>query len=98
MSLEDVLTCLSRSDLVSGVLQIGSLSRGQLRYESDYDLVIVLEQSAAPWYVGVTTIDRRFTDLIFVDKVDIEPTDSQVPIIRRQVAVQRGFRPEIDIL
>ena len=72
MSLGDVLSRLSQSDLVSGVLQIGSLSRGQVKDESDYDLVIVLEQAAAPWYVGVTTIDRRFTDLIFVDKVEVE--------------------------
>jgi predicted nucleotidyltransferase len=41
MSLEDVIERLSKSSLVSGVLQIGSLSKGQLKPGSDYDLFLV---------------------------------------------------------
>ena len=71
LSLAEVIARLSRRARVKGLLQIGSLATGALTEASDYDLVIVLgadpgASEMQPWYVGVTQIDHRLTDLIFV--------------------------------
>jgi len=64
--LEQVICHLGGDDRIIGVLAIGSLVNNALTPGSDYDLVIVLEDIAPLWYVGVTTIGGRFTDLLFV--------------------------------
>lgn len=61
-----VIARLARHPHVVGILQIGSATTGAFSVASDYDLVIVLAEGRDPWYVGVTTIDGRFTDLLFV--------------------------------
>ena len=65
-SLDAVIARLKRHEQVEGLLQIGSLTKNTLTPASDYDLVIVLRDAPQPWYVGVTHIDGRFTDLVFV--------------------------------
>ncbi len=65
-SLAAVLERLSLNQSVTGVLVIGSLAAGTINAASDYDLVILLNTAPRPWFVGVTTIDNRPTDLIFV--------------------------------
>jgi len=91
-SLAQLVACLSRHEQVEGVLQIGSLAEGALTAASDYDLVIVLRDAPQPWYVGVTHIDHRFTDLIFVATAEIaragalvaqiSHTHSLAPVVR----------------
>lgn len=91
-SLPEVTDRLANHELVTGLLQIGSLASRALTSASDYDLVIVLQDTPRLWYVGVTQIDRRFTDLIFVTASTVEricaletPTqfdDELAPIIR----------------
>jgi hypothetical protein len=66
LDLDDVITRLARHERVEGALLIGSRAGGNFSAASDYDLVIVLHQDEPLWYVGVTQIDGRFTDLIFV--------------------------------
>ena len=66
LTLDAVLARLERHAAVTGLLQIGSASQPGFSQSSDYDLVIVLREAAAAWYVGVTWIDQRLTDLIFV--------------------------------
>lgn len=66
LSLGEVIARLARHDRVEGALLIGSSATGALTAASDYDLVVVLRQGDPLWHVGVTTIDGRFTDLIFV--------------------------------
>lgn len=46
---------------------IGSLAANSFHAASDYDLVIFVSNAPQLWYVGVTSIDQRFTDLLFVD-------------------------------
>jgi hypothetical protein len=66
-SLADVVARLSQHLHVEGIMQIGSLTTTtRFNPASDYDLVIVLADAPQTWYVGVTSIDSRFTDLIFV--------------------------------
>lgn len=64
--LEQVVRHLGANERITGILAIGSLVDSVLTPASDYDLVIVLEDLALLWYVGVTTIGGRFTDLLFV--------------------------------
>ena len=67
MTLGEVITRLSKSEMVEGVLVIGSAGDDRLTPASDYDLVVVLTEAPralAPY--GVTYIDGRLTDLIFV--------------------------------
>lgn len=64
--LEQVILHLGANERITGILAIGSLVDNVLTPASDYDLVIVLEDLTPLWYVGVTTIGGRFTDLLFV--------------------------------
>ncbi len=64
--LASVLSRLRTKEQVEGVLAVGSLVSNTLTPASDYDLVIVLKGVERAWYVGVTAIDDRFTDLLFV--------------------------------
>lgn len=92
LGIEEVITRLSTNKTVAGILQIGSLRKGQLTPASDYDLVIILDKAPKHWFVGVTQIDQRFTDLIFVSRLavqtlleldgPIEHEDDIAPIIR----------------
>ncbi|MBN1937248.1 MAG: hypothetical protein JW934_21490 [Anaerolineae bacterium] len=65
-ALETVISRLRTKEQVEGILAIGSLVSHTLTPASDYDLVIVLRDAECVWYVGVTAIQERFTDLLFV--------------------------------
>ncbi|MCU0522959.1 MAG: hypothetical protein MUF84_20015 [Anaerolineae bacterium] len=95
LSLIEVVARLSANPRVKGVLQIGSLAEDTLTSASDYDLVIIHQLDSdplPPWYVGITQIDRRLTDLIFVAATEVArlislvtpvaPSDALAPIIR----------------
>jgi hypothetical protein len=67
LSLDQVVARLSQRDVVAGVLTIGTTSGDHLTPASDYDLVLVLSEvpdNLEPY--GVTHIDGRLTDLLFV--------------------------------
>lgn len=67
LSLSQVVARLAENDRVDGVLTIGTTSGEGLTPASDYDIVIVLPEmpdGLEPY--GVTHIDGRFTDLLFV--------------------------------
>ncbi len=102
LPLAEVIARLSRQPQVESILQIGSLATGLLTEASDYDLVIVVRAATGaaalpPWYVGITQIDHRLTDLVFVSASEVEhltalaapvaPDNSLAPIIRW---VERG--------
>ena len=72
LSLDQILARLARHERVEGLLHIGSLARGALAPASDYDLVIVLRDAVRPWYVGVTQVEGRLTDLILVSASEID--------------------------
>ncbi len=90
--LRQVINKLQENTLVEGVLIIGSLTTGTFTAASDYDVVVFLQGMPAMWYVGVTTIAGRFTDVMFVSaeflqKVQqltttISTTHELTPIIR----------------
>lgn len=87
-----VIEHLASHPTVDGIMQIGSLTTTAFNPASDYDLVIVLRGAPVPWYVGVTSVDQRFTDLLFVSPTAIERiaalsapvplNDTLTPIIR----------------
>ena len=91
-SLGAVIEHLSKHPHVDGIMQIGSLTTTAFNPSSDYDVVIVLHDAPVLWYVGVTCIDHRFTDLLFVAPVALEQiaalsgpvplNDPLTPIIR----------------
>lgn len=91
LGLEDVIAKLSRNKSVEGILLIGSFSKDQLLPESDYDLVIILTEAVKPWYVGVTYIDHRFTDLIFVANSEVK----RIADLERPVAHGHALAPII---
>jgi predicted nucleotidyltransferase len=75
-SLDAVVSHLQRQERVAGLLMIGTLARGELSPASDYDLVIFLRGAPQPWFVGVTTVDGRFTDLIFAAESTLEQVEA----------------------
>ena len=72
MTLAEVIDRLAQNKIVTGLLVIGSASKDKLTPSSDYDLVIVLAENHLPLHVGVTYIDGRFTDLIFLTTAQFE--------------------------
>jgi predicted nucleotidyltransferase len=64
---DTVIARLKQHERVAGLLLTGSFARNEQTPASDYDLVILLNDAPKTWFVGVTTIDGRFADLIFVD-------------------------------
>jgi hypothetical protein len=70
-SLREVIAQISKHEAVLGIMQMGSLKGKQISPHSDYDLAFILDEAAKPWYVGVTYIEDRLTDLKFVDSSEI---------------------------
>lgn len=71
MTLDEVCARLARHPQVTGLLLIGSAQRADVPAYADYDLVIVLADNPLRLHVGVTTIDGRLADLIFVTRPDV---------------------------
>lgn len=63
MTLDEVLARLAESDLVDGILLLGSTATGALRSTSDDDLLRVLQALPAPLRLVTTTVDRWPTEV-----------------------------------
>jgi predicted nucleotidyltransferase len=72
LTLDEVIALLGRHPAVDGLLTIGSTGREALTPTSDYDLVVVLAESPLQLGVGITYIDHRLTDLLFVTAGQVE--------------------------
>ncbi|MBI1293610.1 hypothetical protein GC175_01465 [bacterium] len=72
LTLAEVTDHLSQKEAVEGVILVGSAIKDALTPASDYDLVIVLRQAPVPLHVGVTSIEGRFTDLVFHTTAQLE--------------------------
>lgn len=72
LTLEEVIHRLAHHTDVDGVLLLGSTGTDSVTPISDYDLLIVLTQMPAPLHVGATSIDGRFSDIIFVTTEEID--------------------------
>ena len=71
MTLVEVTSRLAQKDDVDGLILIGSYARRELRPSSDYDLVILMSRLPVPIDMGLTYIDRRLTDLVFITVEDM---------------------------
>ncbi len=71
MTLDEVLSLLSRHPLVDGLVTVGSTGRVTFTPTSDYDLLVVLAETLVPLHVGITYIDHRLTDLLFATTAQI---------------------------
>ena len=71
-SFHAILSRLSHHRAVDGLIVIGSARSGSLSASSDYDLVVVLSEMPVPLHVGVTTIDGRFSDIIFCTTAHVQ--------------------------
>ncbi len=71
-SLDEVIARLSQQAAVDGLIVVGSAAQGEMTAASDYDLVLVLAELPVPLHTGVTSIDGRFTDLLFHTTAQIE--------------------------
>jgi hypothetical protein len=94
-ALDRVLAQLRANAQIVGVLAIGSLVHRTLSPSSDYDLVLVVRDMAPLWYVGVTTIGGRFTDLIFVSAEAIEQIQrlsDSIPTTHELAAIVRWLQ------
>lgn len=91
-SFDAIIHRLAHHPRVGAILQVDSAAEGRFSAASDYDLVIVLNGAPQPWFVGITTIDDRLSDLIFVAtsaviglsqlRTAVAPDDPLAPIIR----------------
>ncbi|MBV8085083.1 MAG: nucleotidyltransferase domain-containing protein, partial [Chloroflexi bacterium] len=69
-SLERVIDALRNHQDVQAVVQLGSTARG-VKPWSDYDLLVVLPDTAPPLRIVATWIDGRFTDVLFFRVSDL---------------------------
>lgn len=77
LTLDEVIQRLSAHPNVEGAITIGTTAGDRLTPASDYDLVVVVcEIPASVEPYGVTHIDDRFTDLLFVTTDQLEKIDS----------------------
>jgi hypothetical protein len=90
-TLDSVIAQLTKQPKIDGVMLIGSLPAGTFNPFSDYDIVIVLQDTPLLWYVGVTCIDHRFTDLLFVAPTALE----QIAALAAAVALNDPLTPII---
>lgn len=72
MTLDAVLTRLSRHPSVDGLVAVGSTDRSSFTPASDYDILVVLAAMPVPLQVGLTFIDHRLTDLLFATTSHVE--------------------------
>ena len=72
MTLGDLIDRLAAHPTVHGLVVIGSGRDGTPPPYSDYDLVIALDNPRLPLHVGMTWVDGRFTDLIFVTTKQVQ--------------------------
>ena len=72
MTLDEVIARLSEHEVVDGLMLVGSAGGATFMAASDYDLVVVLSDMPAPLQVGLTTIDGRLADLLFVTVEQVE--------------------------
>lgn len=71
LPLDTVIKRLAGQEAVDGVLLIGSTGGPNIRDTSDYDLLIVTTEPT-PLHVGMTRIDGRLTDLVFMAAATID--------------------------
>ncbi len=71
-SFEQILSHLETNPHVHGLLTIGSRPLGRAGPESDFDLVVVVDDALASLSVALTTIEGRPADLIFVTTAQLE--------------------------
>lgn len=65
MSLNEVIETLKKHDNIVGIIVAGSSADATIKPESDYDLVIILQDYPYPMHVALTTIDGRMSDIVF---------------------------------
>ena len=79
ITLDQFIGRLGQRAEVEGLIGMGSAARGAPGPHSDYDLLVVLKTLPAPLSVGLTRVDGRLTDLIFVTAEEIERLVSRGP-------------------
>ena len=72
LTLEQFIARLRGRVEVDGLIVMGSAAGGAPQPHSDYDLLLVLAAWPAPLNVGLTWIDGRLTDLIFITTAELE--------------------------
>ena len=72
MTLDAVVARLAQHPQIDGLVLVGSAQGAHVPVYADYDLVIVLAANPLRLHVGVTTIDGRLTDLIFVERSHVQ--------------------------
>jgi hypothetical protein len=90
--LERLIARLSQQPSVAGLLAVGSLVDAEISSSSDYDLVIIADDIPAPWCTGITRVEDRLADLIFVSSNEVDkigtldaplpPSHPQAPVMR----------------
>ena len=72
ISLENLITTLKNNEIVAGIVVAGSKGRNELKPESDYDIVLILQNYPHPMHVLLTTIEGRMSDIAFwsVEQLD----------------------------
>ncbi len=72
LDLEALVARLSRRESVDGIVFVGSTGTSALRPNSDYDVVVIIDEPELPLLVGLTTVDGRLTDLLFATVAEVE--------------------------
>ena len=72
MSLRELISRLAKEECVDAIAVIGSAAQEDLDVASDYDLLIILKDAPLPLSGGVTLVEGRVVDILFMNPNDIE--------------------------
>jgi predicted nucleotidyltransferase len=88
---EELIRRLRTQDVVDGLIVVGSAARDELHAASDYDLVILMSEMPVPIDMGVTFVDQRNTDLIFITTEELDDTIESSEPLNPYTFIGRAF-------
>ena len=83
----DAISEICRRYRVSELFLFGSAARGEMRSDSDFDLLVDFLPDARPGLLGVSAMTREFTDLLG-RRVDLAVKPALKPLIRPSVLAE----------
>jgi predicted nucleotidyltransferase len=78
------LSAICRKYGVKELAVFGSAARGELRAESDVDLLVEFKPEARPGLLGLSALGREFSE-VFGRRVDVAVKAALKPLVRKEI-------------
>lgn len=82
---QDVLAAFCRRHGIRWLAVFGSAARGDLRPESDIDVLVQFDPERTPGLLGMVRLERELSELWGGRKVDLRTPEDLSPYFREQV-------------